>query len=880
MPEELSNDDPTRAFSVLSTGVSISHYTIVRHIGAGGMGEVYLAEDTDLKRNVAFKFMPTIHCANEELKIRFKREAQTAASLNHPNIITIHEVGEHQGRPYFVMEYLPGQPLQEYVKNKNLSIDQIAGLCIQIAEGLNSAHQSGVIHRDIKPSNIIVDDHGHAKIVDFGLATAKGADKITRTGSTLGTIGYMSPEQVHGRDADARSDLFSMGVVMYEIVAGRRPFIGATEAAVLHSITHDAIEPLRRFKADVSDDCERVISKLLEKDPALRYQTAADLISDLKKLAMVHDVVQDRRPKQRSMMPFLIGGLIMTVAIILGYIGYQAAFAPDDRGSDRTMLAVLPFDNLGAPEDDYFADGITDEIITNLAKLSGLGVISRKSAMTYKGTEKSLRDIGKELGVEYVLEGTVLWDKSGAEPRVRINPQLIQVTEDVHIWAEGFDAVINDIFIVQASVAQKVVEALNVTLLETERRALSEKLTDNPEAYDYYLRGNQYYAAGTSEGFRNAEAMYLKAVEIADDFAAAYAKLGMTHTQMYWYYHDRAPERLAAARDAVDRALALSPDLAEAHFALGWYYYHGHFDYDRALEEFAIAQERQPNNSRLIAAVAWVQRRQGKWDEAIANFRKVIKLDPRDAWINSELASTLVSVRQYAEADEFFDRAIDIAPDLRWTYFQKSMLNVFWHGNTQKAREIVHTALQRTNRWPMLTYTEIWLDMLDGEYNHASSLLTGPGAAYAMKMTDSVEYYYLKGDIYRHLGSDISISYYDSARVLLESYIAQEPDEPYFHLFLGRAYAGLGQPENALREGRRAIEMYPVDQDAFMATDFISAFAEICAIVGEDDLALDQLEYVLNMPSWTSINYVKICPDLKSLRDHPRFKALVTQHGG
>jgi len=381
----------------------VRHYRIVQKIGAGGMGEVYLAEDAGLDRKVALKFLPDNMCQDEDCRVRFKREAQAAAMLSHPNIIHVYEVSEYQGRPFFAMEHVEGRSLKEFSSSKDLSVQQILELATQISEGLHAAHEKGVTHRDIKPSNILVGSHGRAKIVDFGLASVVGKDQLTKTGSTLGTIGYMSPEQVHGHEIDHRSDLFSLGVVLYELITQRNPFRGDSEAATLKAVSDDTAEPLARYRSGIPDELQRTVSKLLEKDPSMRYQTGAGVISDLKRLIVPsQSSISQKSAMRSSRWPLWVSlGVIAVAAVIVWQFVWPGDQAVDS-GSVK-MIAVLPFENLGKPDDESFADGMTEEITSRLAGIEGLGVISRTSAVKYKNTDKNLRVIGNELDVDYIF---------------------------------------------------------------------------------------------------------------------------------------------------------------------------------------------------------------------------------------------------------------------------------------------------------------------------------------------------------------------------------------------------------------------------------------------------------------------------------------------
>jgi len=885
MADAPDHDDKTRTYIVLTKGTMVSHYRIIEKIGAGGMGEVYLAEDTKLKRRVALKFLPAQLITDPDAKARFTREAQAAAALDHPNIVTVYEVSEYHGRPFFAMQHVGGPSLRDFVHGKELSISKIINLAIQICEGLSQAHHKGVLHRDIKPSNIVIDVEGRPKLLDFGLAAVKGGEHLTKTGSTLGTVGYMSPEQAQGQEVDQRSDLFSFGVVLYEMITGRTPFARENDVATAQAIVSAAPEPLSKYRANVPDDLQRIVTKLLEKDPQLRYQSAEGIVPDLKKLIVTStSYIAPAAPKPRTN-KVLVGAVILLLAVIVAGAAYKLlVLERREVSGDKKMLAVLPFENLGAPEDEYFADGITDEITSRLAKLSGLGVISRTSAMQYKHTDKGLREIGKELGVDYVLEGTIHWDKTGDVDRVRIHPQLIEVANDVHLWADRYDAVINDVFEVQSSIAEKVAEALNVTLLETERRALSEQPTENTEAYDYYLRGLVYSARSqTEEDQRNAVQMFAKAVELDSGFTLAYADLSRTHVGMYWFYYDRTEERLAKAKQAVDKAFELSPDSPGAHRAMGWYYYHGLLDYDRALQHFRIALETLKDNSDLLLGIAAVQRRQGKLEEAVADFKKSLDIDPRSATNAYNLAESYVLLRNYIEAVPYLDRAIAISPDWHSPYTLKAKLYVRWLGSTGSAREVLEMAPRRpglsTYRYRELVLASILLDVYDGDYQAALDQLSLMTSDAFESQFYFIPIFQLYAQLYGLMGrQELEHVFYDSACGLLETRIQAEPHDARFHSALGIAYAGLGRVQKATSAAEKAVELLPVSDEAYRGYFRAKDLAQVHAMVGETDAAIDGLEFLLSIPGDLSVPLLRLDPTWDPLRDHPRFQALLEKY--
>jgi serine/threonine protein kinase/Tfp pilus assembly protein PilF len=862
------DDDKTSTHVVLSKGTMVSHYRIVEKIGAGGMGEVYLAEDTQLDRKVALKFLPPHLCQDEDCRKRFRREAQAAAKLSHPNIIHVYDVAEYQGRPFFAMEHVEGRPLRD-VGSEELDLDRIVGIAIQLCDGLHSAHAAGVTHRDIKPSNIIIDSSGRPRLLDFGLATVKGGEHLTKTGSTLGTVGYMSPEQIEGKATDARSDLFSLGVVLYELIANKSPFRRDDDTATLKAILQDTPEPLARYKSDVPDDLQRIVSKLLEKDPSLRYQSATGVIPDLKKFAPSRTSGIVIEKKSNWWNRYVVPSAVVVLLIVLGFWYFGDRTAYTSSADERKMLAVLPFENLGGPEDESFADGITEEITSRLAKLSGLGVISRTSAMKYKNSEKTLRQIGEELGVEYILEGTVRYARADDAQRARINPQLIRVVDDTHVWTESYDHILDDIFGIQSEIAQKVADALDVSLLQSERATLADRPTENLDAYQAYL------AAKRHDRDSMAVRMCELAIELDPEFALAYAELSITHSHMYQTLDDHTEGRLRKAKEAVDQALILQPNLPEAHLAMGYYHYWGFRDYDRALEEFEIARQGLPNDPQILMAVAYIWRRLNRFADAVDMMKEALRLDPQDNDIANIISGTYIWMHDYREALDYIDRAISIRPDVAGQRVRKSFIYLL-KGDLVKARETL-TAAPGSER-----YSISWalLEMHARNYEAALGHVKSLEFEYFLPSLSFWTIDQWKGALYNVLGQPEQAQIaYDSARIFLESHREEFGEYPGYHSSLGIVYAALGRKEDALREGRLAVDRYPFSRDAMAAITRRRELAYIYTAAGEYDAALDLLEQLIEPPS-----YMVTPATLHSsfvwdrLRDHPRFQALLDKY--
>jgi len=572
-------------------GRKIGSFEIVEMIGRGGMGVVYLARDTKLKRSVAIKSMPVELQADSTARTRFRREAELLASLNHPNIAAIYEIIEQdEGAGYLILEYVPGETLTQCIAREPLKLEEALSIGRQVAEAVSAAHEKGIVHRDLKPGNIKITPEGNVKVLDFGLAKVSvdegrsAETTVTQPGRVIGTPAYMSPEQACGKPTDKRSDIWSFGCVLYEMLTGHLPFDGETATEILARIIER--EPdWEVLPQEIPANIRVLLRRCLEKDPHRRLRDIGDAAIEIREtlnLPATAPPVNIPAKLRRVAVIICAAVIIVLCAIGVRFILEQ----PAQPSSQEIRLVVLPFENLGPAEDGYFAAGITDAITARLAGIRGLGVISPQSAMQYKGREKSSRLIGKELGVDYILEGTVQRERpSDTTSRVRIIPQLIRASDDRHVWADTYDNDMSEVFRVQSDLAERVAQALDVTLLEPERRALASRPTENIEAYEYYLRGNEYsYRSVLENDKRIVIQMYEKAVELDPTFALAYAQLSRAHSGMYWRYYDRSEERLAMAKQAVDKALELDPDLPEAHLALGHYYYQAHLDYERALE--------------------------------------------------------------------------------------------------------------------------------------------------------------------------------------------------------------------------------------------------------------------------------------------------------
>ncbi|MEE9207450.1 MAG: hypothetical protein V3U67_03605, partial [Gemmatimonadota bacterium] len=570
---------------------------------------------------------------------------------------------------------------------------------------------------------------------------------------------------------------------------------------------------------------------------------------------------------------FALWGVVAAGWLLLGPVPVPVG-GPEDPG-ERKMLAVLPFENLGLPEDEYFADGMTEEIISRLAMVHGLGVISRTSAITYKNTDKPLRQIGEELGVEYVLEGTVRWEKpaEGGPSRVRITPQLVRVSDDTHLWADRYDRVLAGVFEIQTDIAEHVIQALEVALLEPERRGLEARPTENLEAYDYYLRGLTYARRRLRriEDRRLAVEMFERAVELDPNYVEGYAALSRSYGTLFSDFGQ--VEAGPKAKEAVDRAMQLAPDRPETHMALGWYDLNVTGDVEVAEEHFAMARRGLPSNADL-AALGRVQLRQGKWEHAVATYKEAVRLDPLRGPLVS-LGRTYYMMRRYPEAEDYLNRSVTVRPDDHWAHFWKMMLYLTWDGGTERAQEALQAASQRAD---LLRFLLVNWDFDDRMVLRifASHFADALNRRTLADPADSAAYYLAKADAAaRNDRAVVAYAYYDSARFVLKPRLGA-PYPSRHHSRLGIAYAGLSQAEEAIREGKKAFELAVASKNGQWSGSFSGPdLAEIYLMVGEYDAAIDQLERLLSMPSIISVPLLRFDPIWDPLRDHPRFQALL-----
>ncbi len=681
----------------LAPDTALSHYRIIMKLGAGGMGEVYLAQDTLLDRKVAIKLLPAESLADDQARKRLVREAQAAAKLDHPNICSIYEVGEADGRQFIAMQYVDGETLEIRVRRKPLDLSEILSIASQVTDALAEAHAHTIVHRDIKPANIILTRRGQAKVMDFGLAKsiggkveseAKTQSVLTTPGTILGTLPYMSPEQVTGEQTDGRSDIFSFGAMLYEMVSGRQPFVGESAAATASAILTHEPPPLARFAPEIPEELQRIVRKCLEKNREHRYQSARDLAIDLEnirrqkdsagvqstsesRLRSLADTQRDLQPakKQTSSAARLavIAAAVIVALLIAGFV-YLKRFRQTPGASEAPIssLAVLPLENFsGDASQEYFVDGMTEALTTELAQIRALRIISRTSAMKYKGVRKSLPDIARELNVDGIVEGSV----SRAGDRVKVTVQLIRAGTEQHLFARSYTHELTDILVLQSNVARDIAQEVRIQLTPQDTTRLSSPGKVNPEAHDAYLRGRFYWNKNAREDLDRARDYFQQAVDKDPQYAPAYVGIADYYAVLPFYANARPDDVFPKAKQAVAKALEYDSSLAEAHSTQAYILTYYDWDWAAAEKEFQQAINLNPNDATVRHRYSRFLSSLGRVEEALAELERARLLDPTDLVIKANRAMIYYFARQPDQAIEDLKNVLRDNPDFRTAHW-------------------------------------------------------------------------------------------------------------------------------------------------------------------------------------------------------------------
>ncbi len=864
-------------------------YVLEQELGGGGMSRVFVAHEAALGRKVVVKVLPAEMAAAVSLD-RFRREIQLAAQLQHPHIVPLLTAGETSGLPFFTMPYVRGESLRAKLsKGGELPISETVRFLREVASALAYAHENNIVHRDIKPENVLVSG-GSAVVTDFGVAKALSASSgasgmsLTSMGVALGTPAYMAPEQATADpNTDHRADIYALGVMAYEMLTGSTPFQGRSPQATLAAHVTETPDQIINRRASVPPLLAALVMSCLEKRPADRPQTAHEIMHQLDALSTpsgglpptLRGSSSSKSLDISKLRWIAIGTAAVAVIAVAGFFVSKSSPGPSAE-AEVPVIAVLPFENVGKVDGTEFTDGITEEITSRLSSLRGLRVIGRQTSKGYAGTNKTPQQIATELGVTHLLTGTVRWDRSvDGKEMVRVSPALVRTSDATQVWGQPYQTVLSGIFEVQSKLATEVASALNVALLQPERDALEAKPTENVEAYTFFLRGNELVTTSIEvPDLREAVVALEKAVKLDPKFALAFARLSLAHTELYWFYGDRTAERARKARAAADKALELDPSLAAGHLALGIYYYHAAgLDYDNALRELSIAEAARPNDFEVLFFKAAIQRRQGKWKEAIADMNKALAIEPRIGNLISDLANAHLFQREYDEAERLADRALIVVPGERDALAHKADIAIARDGDVNRAVRFYRERFDAQRSSPAgLNYVQGWPATLDPEIKQTmKDLKWSPNfGEKSLFYSGKMQHHYYEGAM------PAARAYADSTVVSLRASIRDRPDDPIYQVTMARAQAILGNRAEVMSALRRADAILPISKDAFGGADVIIDKAVTLTILGDQDAAITELERALSIPSAMSKNRMRLSPAFAPLRGNPRFQALLS----
>ncbi|PYL69043.1 MAG: hypothetical protein DMF28_04700, partial [Verrucomicrobia bacterium] len=862
-------------------------YELLEEIGRGGQGVVYRARQKSLNRTVALKVIGLGHWATEAHLKRFRREAEAAASLEHPCIVPIYEVGERDGSCYFSMKFIEGGHLDELVRREPMPPRRAAELIAKVASTVHYAHEHRILHRDIKPGNILLDAKGEPHLTDFGLARLVETEStVTRTLEVLGTPSYMAPEQAVGNNAAVSSatDVYGLGAVLYQLLTGQPPFAGGTTYETIKLLLDTEPRQPRLLNPKIDRDLSTICLKCLEKDPERRYSSALALAEDLGRW-LKHEPILARRIGiltrgkkwvRRNPTSALLAASLIALAAAAAWIISKSELIWHPL---TTGIAVLPFENLSdEKEHAFFADGVQDDILTKLGKIADLKVISRTSVMQYRG-KQDVRQIGNALQVSHVLEGTVR--RFGG--KLHVNAQLVDAHTNAGIWAEEYDRDLNDVFAIETEVAQSIANRLRARVSAREKAALQEWPTKDLVAYDLYVRARPVIEWA---GVRSTkEKDLLQAVDLLNqaiardpEFLRAYCWLARAHDTLYFGDIDRTPGRLDLANSAINSAFRLKPDSGEAHLALAVHRYWGYFDYDRALAELASARRTLPNDPEIFYFSALIDRRQGRWSDAVRNLERASELDPRNAFTLNSLAAIYYFVRAYQKCGDAKDRVIALQPNDARIKLERAMLQIPWRADTRP----LHAAMEKISaddpshtKNKELNGARFFLAFYERDTVTAGRTVAalpekdlnddvGFGRAFWTGLVGRI-----KGD------AAAALAAFDVARAVQEQLARARPDSGARLSGLGLIDAGLGRKEDAIREGRQAVELTPIAKDSLEGPEVVINLAAIYAWVGERDLAIEQLEIAAKIPNGVHYGDLRLDPTWDPLRGDSRFEKIV-----
>lgn len=886
MPSDRMQERPADVDRLKLTGRTVSQFNILEPLAAGGMGVVYRAVDTRLRRTIALKFALPTHHFDRDTKERFLHEARSAGALDHPNICSIYETGEtDDGHLFLAMPLYDGETLKTRIaRDGPLEISDAISIAKQIAAGLRAAHKAGIVHRDVKPANVMLLHDGNVKILDFGLAKVRD---LTLTVSTarVGTVSYMAPEQIQGQPVDGRTDLWALGVTLYEIITGRRPFEGEYDVSVAHAIVSREPPLPSVLRSGVPPEVDQIIWRLLRKDPDERYDSAEDVFrisaTPLTSSASLH-LPQPRRfgvdrlhiSARAAFIALPVVAVIMSGAWLLRSANSSVLAAP-------LTIAVLPFQDLtNTPGSRYLADGLSDAIATDLSRLRPVAVSTSPLKASKSGTGP-LSQIAFDLSAVPVVKGTV--QRLGN--RIRVEAQLVDAKNNKQLWANRYEGPLTALLGIRHDATKAILKTLKIDLTDGERALLERPPTTSAAAYDLYLRGREVELNGPGinkkttlpESIGDAQSLYSRARDVDPGFALARARLSMT--QMYSaLQYDPSPSRLEQARLEAETALRLQPGLPEGHAAMALYWGAGRGEKEKAIEQNKLALEGSPNNSTYHLNLGIRYNRLGLWEEAVAENERAMQLDPFSADAAWETALINNRLRRYDRAGKTWDRAIALAPDKHEGKLIKGYMYIRWQGTVDTLVAAVKHLPAGWDDQGSATWARFVVARIRRRNRDALAALNASSQKIIFDDFSYRPVVLLRGLTLETLGDGAGARRnYEAALMMLVDSVRVHPDDPRMRIALGLAYAGLHRKEDAVREARRAMELAPLAQNNTRATAFMGGAAEIFAQVGDTDSTLKLLELLLAMPAGreASVALLRVDPTFDLLRRDPRFELLL-----
>jgi len=885
-PETL--EDMLGKIDVRDADWRLGNYQILEEIGRGGMGVIYRARQRHSRRIVALKRILSYHADSQETLVRFRREAEAAARLDHPNILPIYEVGDNDdGLPSFSMKFAAGGSLHEAAPALHREPRRIVALMAKVARAVQYAHARGILHRDLKPANILLDGRGEPLVSDFGLAKWLDAtSELTQTLAIFGTPGYIALEQASGSAGKITpaADVYSLGAILFYLFTGRPPFLGEHALAVIQQAAEKPAPKLRSLAPTLDRDLETICAKCLEREPTARYRSAGDLAEDLERWLAGHSIiarpvsapVRALRWSRRN--PAFAGmtALLLALGAAVGVMIWKGEMATPPVSSG---IAVLPFESLSPDnENAFFAEGVYEGVSTKLAKLSDLKVISHNSVARYRGAHNT-QEIGRALNVAYVLEGSVRRNAG----RIFLNVQLVDTRTGIHVWTESYDRNSNDVFAMQTEVAQKVADRLGAETSSTEKAAIQEPPTADLVAYDLYLRAKDLinaisFSTRAKEDLLQAVQLLDQAVARDPSFFDAYGQLAAAHDRMYFLGFDHTDVRLKLAETAIHSVRRLRPDSGETHLTLGQHLYWAYQNYDRAREELTVAQRTLPNESRIPLMAGYIDRRQGHWEKSLEEIKQALELDPRNFSIRQQVSLTYQGLRRYKETAATLDDVLAITPKDVTSKVQRAWVDLQWRADPKPLHMTIETVLaQDPSAVPAIVIQWLELALSERDPVAAEHALAAMPIGGCRDENIAFPNSWCQGLVARLRGDEPAArAAFANARKELEQIVREQPDYAAALCAIGVVDAALGNKQDALREGERAVELMPVGKSAIDGAMLVQYLAIIYAWTGDKDRAIERLTEAMKLPgSHVTYGHLRLNPFWDPLRGDPRFKGIV-----